>query len=237
MPRKKTTCPGCCGPMSVGAEQCRSCKPTYERSDETRAKLSEAARKPRPKARGKKRPEHAAFMRDWYNADPARRDAARERMERVMADPARLEQVRQQMKGERNHQWRGGEQQREYGPGFTPRLKKRIRKRDHHTCQLCGLTEAEAGYNFSIHHADYDKDNHCEDNLFTTCKGCNSRVNTNREHWTAYFSLVEQVRRQTGQHLCDLRGRQVVTQREGVVVQGVADDPNLASLFRAFAAG
>jgi hypothetical protein len=236
MPRKKVPCPKCGGPKIVKAELCRKCKPTYERSEETRAKLSEAARRPRPKTRGRKRPEHSAFMREWFAEDPARLEAASERMKKVMADPVRLEQTRQQMKGERNHQWKGGGQERGYGPGFTPRLKKRIRKRDRFTCQLCAATEAALGYNFSIHHADYDKDNHAEDNLFTTCKGCNSRVNTNREHWSTYFALVELIRRQTGQHLCDLRGAQVVTQREGLVIQTLDGDPIGGVLFRLFGA-
>lgn len=42
MPLKKVPCPSCGNPKSRLAELCRACKPSYERTDENRAKMSEA---------------------------------------------------------------------------------------------------------------------------------------------------------------------------------------------------
>jgi len=77
-------------------------------------------------------------------------------------------------------------------PGkFDNELKEKIRKRDNYTCQLCGMTEEEHlivyGQILTVHHIDYDKKNCKEDNLITTCRPCNSRVNFNRKYWEKHF--------------------------------------------------
>jgi len=70
MPYAKVPCPKCGRPKSAEAELCRACKPTYERSPEHRRKLSKSlAGKAKPWLRGKKRPGHAKWMRDWWTPE------------------------------------------------------------------------------------------------------------------------------------------------------------------------
>ena len=81
-----------------------------------------------------------------------------------------------------------------YPPEFKPSLKKRIKARDNHTCQLCGITEAEhkekVGRGLTVNHVDFDKTNCADNNLNTLCCGCNSRINFDRPRWTAHFQQM-----------------------------------------------
>jgi hypothetical protein len=57
-----------------------------------------------------------------------------------------------------------------------------ILQRDNNKCQLCHKVSN------LVHHIDYNKKNCKENNLITLCRGCNSKVNINRDYWFAYFA-------------------------------------------------
>jgi 5-methylcytosine-specific restriction endonuclease McrA len=57
---------------------------------------------------------------------------------------------RQTMSGDNNPAWRGGLEPY-YGPNWE-RQARRTRQRDNHTCQHCGITEAELGKLLHAHH-------------------------------------------------------------------------------------
>lgn len=79
MPSPKKTCPTCSGPMGPKSSQCRKCKPTYQRTEAHRQKMVQAtAGKPKPWLQGRKRPDHAAKMREIWT--PERREAKRQEM-------------------------------------------------------------------------------------------------------------------------------------------------------------
>jgi hypothetical protein len=79
--------------------------------------------------------------------------------------------------GERNNLWKGGISQILYGPDWTPRLKRQIRRRDKYTCAIC---KARAK---SVHHVDYDKRNHDPINLITLCRSCHTKTNHHRRFY------------------------------------------------------
>lgn len=83
--------------------------------------------------------------------------------------------------------WLNGKSFEPYSTLFTKQLKLKIRTRDNFICQLCGVNEKDYFQKLSINHIDYDKKNSLEDNLITLCRGCNSKVNANRNYWTAFF--------------------------------------------------
>jgi predicted transcriptional regulator len=93
--------------------------------------------------------------------------------------------------GPNNPNWIDGRSFLPYPPAFNKALKASIRKRDNYTCQVCGMTEEEHliifGTNLTIHHADYNKENCDESNLFSTCFTCNARVNFNKTYWLSFF--------------------------------------------------
>jgi transposase len=95
--------------------------------------------------------------------------------------------------GPDNPNWRNGVSFLPYPPAFNKALKASIRKRDNYTCQVCGMTEEEHlilfGCNLTIHHADYNKENCDESNLFSTCFTCNARVNFNKTYWQSFFKI------------------------------------------------
>lgn len=98
--------------------------------------------------------------------------------------------------GENNVRWRGGVGNFPYPFEFTDKLKESVRKRDNNICQSCGKTRVvvkkECGKDINIHHIDYNKQNCTSENLITLCGSCNSKVNTNREHWEKFFKDVLQ---------------------------------------------
>ena len=93
--------------------------------------------------------------------------------------------------GERNSNWRGGITYEPYSSDFNEKLKLKIRYRDNHTCQICGMTEEEhlivLGDSLYVHHIDYNKKNSRENNLISLCNQCHSRTNYNREYWIDFF--------------------------------------------------
>ena len=217
MPSKKTPCPTCGRFKSQNAQQCRRCKPSYDRTDEHRKAMSAAsAGKPKPHLKGRKRPDHSAAMREFWS-DPERRAEAKARGDKLAADPEWRRRIASAVSGDKNPRWRGGVSNKQYAPGFSRKLKRAIRERDGFRCQLCGDSEAELGYKLSVHHSDYDKSNHDPANLFATCKRCNSRANTNPSFWSARFAALAEARGKLGEDVSQLVGRKVVTQREGFV--------------------
>mgnify|MGYP001558574251 CR=1 FL=1 len=111
MPRKKVPCPKCGRLKSQEAELCRACKPSYERTPESRAKMS-AALKGKPKPTGWKHSEETKIkMRKHWTAE-------------------RKEQKRQEVLA-RNPLARYH--------GLSCRAAKRLREAAGH-CELCGST-------------------------------------------------------------------------------------------------
>lgn len=179
---------------------------SYVRTPEQKAALSKLLTgRPKPWLKGRKRPKVGQKIAEWWT--PERREKARVRGVAMAQDKDWLLRIAHALSGERNPMWQGGIANGQYAPGFCKTLKAKIRARDHHTCQLCGRTEAELGYRLSIHHSDYDKSNHAESNLFAVCKRCNSAVNVNRSVWQEYFRTVWEMRCKFSENVGDLTGR------------------------------
>jgi hypothetical protein len=86
----------------------------------------------------------------------------------------RRDRQSQRMTGELNPAWLGGRRLLPYSPGFTRRLKYRIARRDQFRCRLCGVRRGHGTH--VVHHIDWGKDNHSEDNLVYLCRPCHGRV-------------------------------------------------------------
>ena len=85
--------------------------------------------------------------------------------------------------GTRNPAWRGGISNEPYDLGFNDKLRKMIKCRDNHRCQLCGGIDLM----LAVHHIDYNKKNSKPENLISLCMSCNAKVNANRGFWQQYF--------------------------------------------------
>jgi len=86
--------------------------------------------------------------------------------------------------------WMGGISKFPYAWTFNEELKEEVRRRDGYCCQLCGVPQAECRTKLPVHHVDYDKKNSDPVNLTALCGACNSKVNANRAHWTAFFQAM-----------------------------------------------
>jgi radical SAM superfamily enzyme YgiQ (UPF0313 family) len=89
--------------------------------------------------------------------------------------------------GPNNPNWQGGISRDPYPPEFSPYYKRKVKKRDGYTCQLCGTQDRN---NLCIHHIDYDKANSDPCNWITLCNPCNARVNFGRDKWKAHFQAL-----------------------------------------------
>jgi hypothetical protein len=84
--------------------------------------------------------------------------------------------------GEKAANWKGGLSRLPYPAEFNDPIKRLIRQRDNHTCQVCKKGR-QLDRNLDVHHIDYDKSNCHPSNLLATCHGCNTRLNFNRDYW------------------------------------------------------
>lgn len=145
MPRPKRPCPSCGSPMSADAAMCRSCRPTYERTPETRAKMSAATKgKPKPHLQGRSRPQHSTMMQEWWT--PERKEMRR--LEMLQRNPSA-----------RYH-------------GLSARAAKRLVDAAGQ-CQVCGHNGTES--RLSVHHVDRNKRNQTPSNLLVLCHQCHMR--------------------------------------------------------------
>lgn len=82
------------------------------------------------------------------------------------------------MSGAGNPQWQNGRSLQGYAPGFTRTLKRRIRIRDGHKCQICGIP-SEPGTH-AVHHIDGQKVDHSPSNLVLLCHSCHRFVHSGK---------------------------------------------------------
>jgi len=131
--------------------------------------------------RGKKRPEHAEKMRKVYYK---RREGGE-----VLSFKGcnHSKEHRERMKGSGNPVWNGGTHFEPYTPVWTEGFKESIRKRDNHTCQVCGEVYT-SGRKFAVHHIDYDKKNCQPFNLITLCISCHGMTLRSKEKWSTVFT-------------------------------------------------
>ena len=83
--------------------------------------------------------------------------------------------------------WNGGSSYEPYGRQWSKALKTRIKQRDNHTCQECGVPEPECIHALHQHHINYDKQDCSESNLISLCSSCHSKTKFNREYWQKHF--------------------------------------------------
>lgn len=228
--KKPYLCIDCGAPVGRRIKRCPTChknamknRPGYERTQEHRERMSKTL-KGKSKLTGWHHSETTKQKMAAYYT-PERREISKQRGQKMAEDREWRLRIAQALAGPNNPMWQGGIAEDGYAPGFSKTLKSHIRKRDGYKCQLCGATEDELCYRLSIHHADYDKSNHDEYNLFAVCKRCNSLVNTNRLVWYGYFLTLAE-NRQLGQDIDQFIGRKIISQHEGFIVSthGMSSD-------------
>jgi len=140
-----------------------------------------------PEVREKKRSAHKGKTMGLQNGmnKPGVREKHRIACQEACNRPEVRAKKSAAQRGEKGSNWQGGITNNPYPENWYNykggHLKNLIRQRDNSTCQLC----FKAGN--CVHHIDYNKDNLKEDNLITTCRSCNAKVNFNREFWQYYF--------------------------------------------------
>jgi len=147
-------------------------------SAETRQRMSEAKRGSNSANYGKKLPKET-------------RRKISEALRGKKASNATRRKMSEAHRSEKSYFWQGGTSFEEYGPDFNGALRRAIRERDGHTCQLCGVVEN--GQAHCCHHIDYDKKNNNRENFTLLCAGCHSRTNGNRAFWTNLFQAQVQL--------------------------------------------
>lgn len=103
---------------------------------------------------------------------------------RFCSPECRSNWISENKSGENNHNWRGGKiHERYYGPEWSA-ISERVRQRDNHTCQRCGLHQSEHFKALDVHHIiplrEFIPDRleyaHDLDNLITLCSSCHRSV-------------------------------------------------------------
>jgi hypothetical protein len=186
------------GPALYGKGRCHSCgNKTRTLSKETRLKISIANK-------GRKLSKEHKLKIGKINKGKKFSLEHRQKMSKSMLGKNKgkhhtkeeLIKISKATKGKNNPRWLGGISFLPYSLKWTKTLKLKIRCRDDHICQNCGMTEEEHVKKFktvlSVHHINYNKQNCKEDNLITVCNLCNVKANTNRDYWFAYYTYIIQ---------------------------------------------
>jgi len=87
-------------------------------------------------------------------------------------------------KGETNPAWNGGGSFEPYDAAFNDSLKRKIRERDHYTCQYCGVPGKH------VHHIDHNKKNSVPSNLITLCLAHNTKSEYIPRVWECLFRTI-----------------------------------------------
>ena len=100
------------------------------------------------------------------------------------------------MSGENHPNWKGGLSFEPYCEIWSDKEYKRdIKNRDNNTCQNCGVPEMLSlkvfSEKLSIHHINYIKKDCSPENLITLCRSCNSKANSDREWWQAFYTEIK----------------------------------------------
>jgi len=78
---------------------------------------------------------------------------------------------RPEISGSNHYRWKGGISFGKYSCEFNDSLKRRIKKRDNYTCQICNKTSL-----LVVHHRDFGKINNSDDNLISLCRNCHLHI-------------------------------------------------------------
>ena len=145
-------------------------------TEEARAKL----RKPKTEAHKAKlrKPKSPEWIANWREA--------RIRNGSFANSEEQKRRHSERMTGSANPNWKGGLSFEPYPTTWTRALRRRIRDRDSHMCQICGVVKDSR--NLDVHHIDYDKANCEASNLITLCIRCHRQTNFNREYWQQFLT-------------------------------------------------
>lgn len=158
MPRKKIPCPTCDGLMAAASQQCRKCKPTYQRTQDHKDRMSLSRRgKPKPWLKGRKRPNHSQAMKDWWT--PERRAEMSQRQ--LALNPLA-----------RYH-------------GLSARGARRLREALRH-CENCNHDGSTS--RLDVHHRNGNKHDQSLENLTVLCHRCHMQEHSKRGEtgWHSY---------------------------------------------------
>lgn len=98
---------------------------------------------------------------------------------------------KQELKGDKNPNWKGGIAFEPYCSLFNNEFKERVRDFWKYRCGICGKTEKENKRKLAVHHISYNKKDCCHEGepiFVPLCKNCHSKTNYNREYWKEMLS-------------------------------------------------
>ena len=98
---------------------------------------------------------------------------------------------RPELQGKKHWNWQGGISDVPYDEAFNIVLRDKVRVRDKHICQECGVPELECNRKHSVHHIDEDKSNSSMHNLILLCQSCHNKIHVRRDKKTGRFICLE----------------------------------------------
>lgn len=93
-----------------------------------------------------------------------------------------------EIKGDRNPNWRGGISCEPYCINWTRELKEYVKERDGYRCLNPECLKTSAG--LVVHHINYNKKDCRLSNLVTVCASCNAKANFNRRWHKSWYQAI-----------------------------------------------
>lgn len=116
--------------------------------------------------------------------ETARKNGLYEKLSSKMKEnnPMKKDAIAAKISGPNHYRWKGGASKNQYGSGWTPKKRDKVRKRDNNSCFFCGLPNTAHKLmrpdngSLPVHHMDGDKENNQIGNLLTTCFFCHNSI-------------------------------------------------------------
>lgn len=114
----------------------------------------------------------------------------RKKVSRFCSRRCRYEWQKENLVGEDNPHWKGGYD--ELKDMSWKMAKLRVRRRDHHTCQICGKNKEEMGCEPDVHHIIplTEGGTNKPSNLIMLCRKCHMHVEGEKAFIPLLFSLL-----------------------------------------------
>lgn len=206
IPKIKNKCIDCNTDICKKAKRCTSCANIHRgswgnHSEEAKLKVSLAnkGRIKTPEERKKlsiarkgktgifnqtkeNKEKHSEFMKEWHKTHKHPKGFLGKKRTNKYLEKASI-----RFSGEKNPNWQGGINEKEYDKTFNNRFKQAIRKRDNQVCMLCLIHREKLNRALSVHHINYDKLLSVPQNCISLCDCCHGKTGQNRKHWINLF--------------------------------------------------
>ena len=166
----------------------------YERTEETKHKMSEAHKRHKISEETKRK--IGIAHKGKVLSEETKRKMSEAHKGKIISGETRQklsEALKGKYTGENSSQWQGGISFGRYCPRFDEKIREEIRDKYQHECFECGKSEKQNGRKLDVHHVDFNKEQGCNEHewrLIPLCHSCHSKTNHDRKQSNYHYTTL-----------------------------------------------